>query len=246
MRQASSARGVIHVHTEFSFDGALDAARIAEKCRERGLAFAAVADHAESMDSKQLDRLVGECRANSDSSFVLIPGLEHRYRHGVHILALGQSRWTTEPSTVDMLSSLADDDCALVAAHCASPHDLPPELLEILTAVEIWNVSRDMRLLPTSRHLPVYQHWAARYPNLYAVGGLDMHKGNEWGCEVVLDSPCEASTGAVLERLKAGRFSTRSRLLSFGSRPAGGVRNLAFAAGDVLVAARDLRNRVFR
>jgi hypothetical protein len=246
MRQACSARGVIHVHTELSFDGALQVAHIAEKCRRRGLSFAAIADHAESMTSALLDRLVGECRANSDSGFVMMPGLEHRYRHGVHILALGQSRWATAPSIVDMLRSLADDGCALVAAHCSLPSDLPPELLEILTAVEIWNVSRDTRLLPTTRHFPVYKKWAANYPNLFAVGGLDMHKGNEWGCEVVLDSACVASSEAVLERLKAGQFSTRGRFLSFGSRPSGGVRNLAYVAGDALAAVRDLRNRVFR
>lgn len=246
MREAGSARGVVHVHTEMSFDGTLSLSRIAELCRRRGLSFAAITDHAESMNSGLLDRLVDECTANSDSDLVLIPGLEHRYSSSVHILALGQSKWVSASSTLGTLKLLASDGCLLIAAHPTSPYDLPSELLEIMTAVEIWNVGRDTRLLPTTRQFPVYKKWAASYPNLYAIGGLDMHKGSEWGCEVVLDPPCEISSDSVLRALKAGQFSTRSGLLTFGSRPSGGVKNLAFAAGDVLAIARDLRNHVLR
>lgn len=246
MQGTGGIRGVIHVHTELSFDGKLAAARIADSARCRGLAFAAIADHAESLDDQALCKLVEDCHANSNSDFVLIPGLEHRYRRGVHILALGQTQPVRATSTVGMLRSLAEEGCVLVAAHCSTPQDLPRELLEVLTAVEIWNVTRDTRLLPTSRYLPVYQRWSRDYPNLYAIGGLDMHKGNEWGCEVVLDQPCDASAESVLGSLRAGRFSTRSRFLSFGSRPTGGARSIAFAAGDALAGVRDIRDRMLR
>lgn len=246
MQQAGQARGVVHIHTEMSFDGVLQPVTIAERCLQRGLSFAAIADHAESMTGVLLERLVEECRANSDSGFVMIPGLEHRYKHGVHILVLGQTRWVSAPSTLGLLRELAEDGCVLVAAHCASAADLPPELLEILTAVEIWNVSRDTRLLPTTRQVGVYKKLAESYPNLYAIGGLDMHKGTEWGCEVVLNELGETSAAAVFDCLRSGDFSTRSRLLSFGSRPAAGAMSLAFAAGDALVGVRDLRDRVLR
>ncbi len=245
MRGTSATRGIVHVHTELSFDGILQPATIAQKCRQRGLAFAAITDHAESMTEKLLDRLVTECAAQSGPDFVLIPGLEHRYKHGVHVLALGQSTWVTGSSAEAMLRALTVDGCVLVAAHCATPTDLPHEVIEMCTAVEIWNVARDTRLLPTTRQVQVYRKWAESYARLYAVGGLDMHKGTEWGCEVLLGSMCELTAASVLEELRAGRFSTTSRLFSFGSRLGGG-RKIAFAAGDALVGVRNLRDRVLR
>lgn len=246
MRQAGGARGITHIHTEFSFDGTLGLAALAEKCRRRGLAFAALSDHAESMNETLLERMVEECRECSDSDFVLIPGLEHRYKRGIHILALGQNKWIAGESLDEMLMELADDGCVLVASHCVSPADLPPELLEILTAVEIWNVSRDTRLLPTATQVRVYKKWAESYAHLYAIGGLDMHKGAEWGCEVVLESSGAPTPAEVLRHLTKGRFSTRSRLFCFGSRPAAGVPDVAFAIGNALASVRRLRDRVMK
>lgn len=244
MRQDARSRGVIHLHTSFSFDGSLSPARIAALCRDRGLSFAAIADHAESMDEDSMRRLAGECEEASGEDFVMIPGLEHRFRRGIHILAFGQRRLVPARNLAEMFEEIHADGCVLVAAHCTSAGDLPRELVEILTAVEIWNVGRDTRVLPTSRQIPVYRRLAKAYPWLYATSGLDMHKGNEWACETVLDPPCEASDTEVLDRLRQGQFATESRWYSFSSRPAGGYRELAFVAGDVVYGIREVRNRL--
>ena len=244
MRQAQCPRGIVHIHTSFSCDGLLPPGEIARVCKDRGLAFAALADHAEDVNDDTLAMLVRECEHYSRSGFVLVPGLEHRFQTGVHILALGQRRLTHAQSPAEMFSALATEGCVLVAAHCAADGDLSASLLEMLSAVEIWNVSRDTRYLPTSRSFAAYRQWAPVHPNLYAIGGLDMHSGNEWGCEVVLDHHCEPTCGAVLAGLRQGQFVTRGRLLSFGSRPTSAVRGLAFAAGDALAGARNVRNRV--
>lgn len=244
MRQDGHPRGIVHVHTSLSGDGLLSVDVIARMCRSRGLAFACLADHAEDADEEHLGALVRECEELSGDDFVLIPGLEHRFQGGVHILALGQQRLARFGSQMDMFSALAGE-CVLVAAHCVNGCDLPPRLLEMLSAVEIWNVGRDTRFLPRSGYFAAYRQWALAYPDLHAIGGLDMHAGSEWGCEVVLDRECEMSPDAVLGRLRAGEFLTRGMLLSFGSRPTGGgVGGLAFAAGDALASARDARNRV--
>jgi hypothetical protein len=243
MRQDERRRGIVHVHTERSADGLLSVGEIARMCRARGLAFACIADHAEDLDEDAVASLVRECEEQSGDDFVLVPGLEHRFGQGVHILALGQKRPVRFDTRMDTLSALADE-CVLVAAHCTSRHDLPPRLLEMLSAVEIWNVSRDTRFLPKSGCFAAYRRWAGAYPSLYAIGGVDMHRGTEWGCEVVLEGACELTADAVLGRLRAGEFVTRGTFLSFGSRPTGGARGIAFAAGDALAGARDARNRV--
>ena len=244
MRKADCPTGIIHVHTAASADGLLDVDDIAQMCRDRGLSFAAITDHAEDMNEERMNALVRACDEHSKDSILLIPGLEHRYMHGVHVLALGQRRLIRTESALSLFQALLSEKCVLVAAHCAAHEDLPASMLEILSAVEIWNVSRHTRYLPISGCLNAYRRWAAEYPNLYAIGGLDMHRGHEWGCEVVLNRTCGLTEDSVLAALRTGEFITKGRLLSFGSRPTGGVRALAFTAGDALAGVRDARDRV--
>jgi hypothetical protein len=214
-------------------------------CRQRGLAFAALSDHAEDVDESAMAGLVEACDALSHDGFALIPGLEHRLDSGVHILALGQKRLVAAGSPIHTLARLSSEGCVLIAAHCPARVELTASLLEMLSAVEIWNVSRHTRYLPTSGGLVAYRRWAEAYPNLFAIGGLDMHSGSEWGCEVALDRDCEITPEAVLTEIRKGRFCTKGRFVSFDSRPNGGVRDLIFAAGDALAGVRDARNRVF-
>lgn len=243
MGQAERARGVVHIHSAFSADGCLQIDEIATRCIERGLSFAILADHAEDVGEAAMRRLVAACESQCREGFAIIPGLEHRLTERIHILAFGQRRIVTANSTIEMLEAISVDNCVLVAAHCNFDSNLSARLLEILAAVEIWNVSRHTRFLPTRCSLAAYRRWASAYPNLFAIGGLDMHSGGEWGCEVVLDRNCEITPDFVLAELKAGRFCTRGKLVSFDSRPTSGVRDVVFAAGDVLAGIRDVRDR---
>jgi len=246
MGQVEPARGVVHVHSAFSADGLLSIDEIAHRCIERGLSFAALTDHAEDVDQAAMHRLVAACESRSRDGFVLIPGLEHRLSERVHVLALGQKRLLDAPGVVRTLEAAAGAGCMLIASHCAIDSDIPPRVLEILSAVEIWNVSRHTRFLPARGGLAAYREWSRAYPNLLAIGGLDMHSGGEWGCEIVLERNCEITQETVLSELRAGRFRTRGRFASFDSRPAGGVRDAIFAVGGVLAGVREARDRMLR
>lgn len=247
MGQVKRARGVVHIHSAFSTDGSLSIDEIARRCIGRGLSFAALSDHAEDVDEAAMCRLVAACEGCSRNGFVLIPGLEHRLSERVHILALGQKQLFDAPDTIETLRTAAAEGCVLVASHCVGASDIPPRVLEILCAVEIWNVSRHTRFLPTRGGLTAYRWWSRVRPNLLAVGGLDMHSGREWGCEVVLGRDCEMTQEAILSELRAGQFRTKGRFTSFHSRPETGIRDdLIIAAGDMLAAIRDARDRVIR
>jgi len=246
MGQDERARGVVHIHSGFSGDGLLGVEEIASLCAERGLSFAALTDHAEDVDEAAMRDMVAACDEQTRAGFTAIPGLEHRLTEHVHILAVGQRRLVESDSTVGMLEAVVREGAVLVAAHCTADTDLPPRVLEILTAVEIWNVSRHTRYLPTRDSIAAYRHWSRAYPHLSAIGGLDMHTGCEWGCEVVLSVGRASTQDAVLDELRAGRFRTKGSLTSFGSRPSGGIRDFIFAAGDALAGARDARDRVLR
>lgn len=246
MGQVERARGVVHVHSAFSADGSLSIDEIARRCVDRGLSFVALTDHAEDVDQAAMRRLVAACQKRSRDGFVLIPGLEYRLSEQVHILAIGQYQLLDAPGVVDAIEAAFGDGCVLVASHCTLDSDIPPRVLEILSAVEIWNVSRHTRFLPAGGGVAAYRQWSRAYPDLLAIGGLDMHSGREWGCAVVLERDCEVRQDTVLSELRAGRFYTKGRFASFSSRPADGIRNVMFAAGEVLVGVRGARDRILR
>jgi len=243
LRQPQHARGIVHVHTDLSHDGHLTPARIARMCMDRGMCFAAISDHAEDITSDSMELLVRECNEQSSDKFTLIPGLEHRFALGIHIVVLGQRRLTPPAPILDTLKRLADDGCILIAAHCANSAHIPPDLLRILTAIEIWNIGRDTRYLPTSASVRAYMDCIRAKSDLLAIGGADMHIGREWGCEIILRTPCGADQNAIITQLRSGSFITRGRFVTFPSRPTGRSRLLIFRAGDALARVRSVRDR---
>lgn len=242
MRKTRCVRGIVHVHTAGSRDGFLSPWEIADMCEGQGLSFAAITDHVEDMTPSSMERLVADCAEHSQRGFVLIPGLEHRFARGIHILSLGQYELTPPGKIIQTLRLLANQDGVLIAAHCKNSRDIPGELLELLTAIEVWNIGRDTRYLPTSAAIRAYFRCLPNKPDLLAIGGLDLHRGREWGCEVMVYLSDECSPDAILSALRRGDFATTSRLFSFSSRPSRTTGILAFRVGDVLSRIRSIRD----
>lgn len=243
MQEAQPLRGVAHLHTVFSHDGALTPSRIADMCAARGLSFAAISDHAEDMDEGSMAELVRQCKACSGPGFALIPGLEHRLVDGVHMLALGQRRLLEGCGGMDLQEWLAREGCVLVLAHCNDCGKVLGDMVRSIHALEVWNVAHDTRYFPTSGGAHAYRCCTGLNPGLLALGGLDMHTGREWGCELVLDGRCPVRPQDILRKVCRGEFTNRGRFVSFSSRPGfRGVNSILSKAGDTLVRVRDIRD----
>src|SRR5262245_34165832 len=88
----NSMKGVLHVHSVFS-DGEESLDCLVETLRQAGMSFAAVSDHAEAFDDRQMEDYVRICEALSTESFLVIPGLEFAlYGGALHILGYGITR----------------------------------------------------------------------------------------------------------------------------------------------------------
>ena len=244
MQKTRQIRGVIHIHTACSRDGFLSTLEIADMCEAQGLSFAAITDHAEDMSPDSMTKLAAECSEHSRRDLLLIPGLEYRFAHGIHILVLGQREFVPPEPVIPSLQQLSNQGCMLIAAHCRNSRDIPDELLESLSAMEVWNIARDTKYFPTSTAIRAYFRCLSRKPDLLGIGGLDLHRGREWGCEILLDVSGIYEVSAVLSSLHQGKFITSGRLFSFSSKPSHTTDMFAFRIGDAVARIRDVRDAV--
>ena len=83
--------GVVHVHTSYSRDGKLSLHELKEKCRNEGIKFVFISDHAEDLDPFQYDILKQECEELSSELLCFVPGLEFDCLDGLHILGFNLS-----------------------------------------------------------------------------------------------------------------------------------------------------------
>src|SRR5215469_5131451 len=101
----ADAVGVVHVHSAYSHDSRDSLASVREFALARELRFVGLTDHAEDFDADRFAAYRAECAGLSDAAVTLIPGLEFRFEGytGLHLLALGLTRWITPAKPEDFI-----------------------------------------------------------------------------------------------------------------------------------------------
>jgi hypothetical protein len=204
--------GIVHVHSAYSHDGRDSIEDLRRFAEARGIAFIGLTDHAEDFDGARFAELAAECRRVSDAAVAILPGLEYRFRgrKGLHLLALGLSRWIAPTTPAEFVEQARDAAGLTIAAHpLLYRHELPEEVGRGIDAVEVWNAAYNTRLLPDPRAIRLLHRWQQRRPELVGVFGLDQHDaGNDRGLRVRL---ADAGEPDPLGALRAGRFRNLGR-----------------------------------
>jgi hypothetical protein len=212
------AVGIVHVHSDYSHDGADSLTTIRKRAARAGVSFVAWTDHAEDFDEQRFTEYSSRCGELSDTHVSLLPGLEFRFprQRGLHLLAFGLERWVS-PATPEAFVSDVTPLAELTAmAHpVLAEYRLPPAVRAGIGAIEVWNASYNTRYLPDPRAIALLQSVRRDRPEVVAIAGLDQHDGaNDRRVRVVLTAPSDALT--PLEALRAGRFRNRGLTMSFG------------------------------
>jgi hypothetical protein len=233
--------GIIHIHSNYSHDGRDSLARLRELSLARGISFVALSDHAEDFDAAIFAALVAECARLSDERVRLIAGLEYRFAgfKGMHLLAFGLREWIA-PGTPAEFARLAPAAAALTAiAHpVLTRYRIPPEVLDVVDAVEIWNAGYNTRYLPDPRAIGLLHELRRRRPAVVGFAGLDQHDAaNDRELRIVVD----AGEADPLAAIRAGRFRSRGRTMTIDARVSWGPTRLA-----ALRAVRLVYDRVER
>jgi hypothetical protein len=209
----------VHVHSHYSHDSRDSLEDLREFSIARGLRFLALTDHAEDFDQSKFRRFQEECRRLSDGSVSLIAGLEFRFSGypGLHLLALGLSRWI-QPRTFEEFFALTASDAAVTMAAHPKLYGwaVPDSVARSVDAIEIWNASYNTRYLPDPRAITMLHEIRITRPGVVAVAGLDQHDArNDRGVRVVLTAE---RWNDPLAELRAGRFENHGKYVRLDSR----------------------------
>lgn len=203
-------RAAVHVHSDWSYDGAWSLRRIADVFSRLGYYdIVLMVEHDQGFSAGRWRAYREACR-EAGGRVLLIPGIEYQDPDNVTHIAvwgvkasfLGQSQ-----PTMDTLRGAADEQSLAIFAHPrrrGAIDRFDPRWVPLLSAVETWNrkydgvaPNRAASALAASHGLPT-------------VTGLDLHTGRQLfplAVEIGVDGVPAEDT--VLGAMHAGRFRTR-------------------------------------
>ena len=205
-------KGALHIHSNLSRDGTLSIAELAQWYSSKGYQFLALTEHAEDMDRGKIETLVTDCARYSSENFCLIPGLEFACTPRLHIPAIGVVELIVEKEPVLVVEKIHENNGFAVLAH---PRRLgwecPSDILKVVDAAEIWNVTSDGKFLPAPQALDAYRKMSEVNPKLLAITAHDFHR-KEGYYDLALHVDLHSlGREAILEALKKGNYSICSR-----------------------------------
>jgi len=241
--------GILHVHSNLSYDGQNTLAEIAFFAKSRGYQFVAMSEHSDTFDPQKMAYLVDQCGRLSDASFLMIPGLEFTCDNRLHLLALGIERYinTTNPILVARFAR-EQGGLAILSHPSRYAYQIPSGLETYLDGIEVWNAGYDGRFIPNDRSIRLWKSLRTCNNSLRAFGSQDLHAIEDHR-HVRVGVRCEQLTRhAILKGLRAGKFVISNSFLRLQSDSSPCWMKLsAIGAGRrAYLVAKALRDRLAR
>jgi hypothetical protein len=211
---AIHTRGIIHVHSKYSHDGTMGLSQLKELCKEKGLRFIALTEHAESMDEGKMNDFLAECAALSDKDSIIIPGLEY-ICCGMHILAIGTTEIINESEPEKLVEKIKALGGLASLAHVVYYESIPYEKLKNLDGIEIWNPRYDSRFSPSLKALNILKRFREVNKNILAFSGLDLHKKSGIRSMITVIHTEVYSREDVIKALRTGGFHSKGQMMRF-------------------------------
>ncbi len=210
------AKGIIHSHTTFSYDGKLSVAEFSALLRNEGFHFVGLTEHTLDLGPEKYAELTRECRENSDSNFIAIPGLEFRCEDGNEIAGIGVRQWLEDKPAEEMISAIGEAGGFSIWVH---PHKKGRWNRPFLgcDAIELLNGKLDGVFAPNFGLLRAYKRQRAQGRKFHAIFGLDFHNQRQPRSVWVECQVAELTADAIVKALREGRYESRSAYGSMAS-----------------------------
>lgn len=219
-------KGILHAHSNYSYDAKLSLRELKSLCREHGLSFVCMTEHTDELTKERAMQFVDECGRESDASFMFIPGFEVPYRlpggAHAHVLMIGMRSFHEKYApNLETLKPWTDEAEFVVLAHpVRNQFDVDDGLLGSIDALEVWNQQYEGKRAPRTRSLHLFGALKKMKPELLAIGGVDLHRKEHIGAPIVTLSIGSLSEADILEKLKVGAFTVSSpQALLYGTLP---------------------------
>lgn len=236
-------QGIFHAHSTYSHDGRCTLPELVSLCKERGLGFIALSEHAEDMEEASMDAFASECKELSKTGFILLPGLEFGFSEypKLHLLGIGVTRYIPPSDISRTIDAIREQGGLSVIAHPArNGHFVPEHIKGKIDGIEVWNAAYDSRYLPHHKSVSLYRALRKINNSMLAFGGLDFHTA--WNFKelsvCVNGSPADAKE--LLDLLREGSFTNKGKLFTIGSRQAlGRMAGTGIKIGRALLEGAD-------
>lgn len=213
-------KGALHIHSDISNDSQLSLRHIRDLFKGRGYAFIMTAEHAESLDTDRYIALQHQYDNLSDNDFLMIPGIEIKWKDKVHFLAYGAKKFMDNEMDLSLEDTIKrirqDTGCELLIwGHFRHPSKITKEMYDALPLVdglEIFNTMYHGRFTPDFSGLWAINSLRPRGHALLGIGGLDMHSVshyNEISC--VIEGLDELKKEKIFDFIRQGRFIIKGR-----------------------------------
>lgn len=174
MQDGKKFRGLIHIHTTYSYDGTLSLPDVVNLVKNKQYNFIILTEHAEDFDDKKMQTVVNECKEASDDAFLVIPGLEFNI-NGIHILGIGIEYYIHETEPAELIRKIHENNGLAILAHTVDYKNIPYAKVKDVDLIEIWNPRYGERLAPSIASIKVLNEFRTMKKTYCATGGLDLH-----------------------------------------------------------------------
>ena len=238
-------KGIVHVHSNYSYDGQHSLEEIAEMGKNRGYHFIGMSEHSDTFDEEKIARYVKECKNASTENCLIIPGIEFTCENNLHILGLGVRQYTSGKDPFQIARFIRQQGGVAVIAHPVRYHyQIPEGLAAVVDGIEVWNAGYDGRFVPNDLSLALLRNLKDHGGGLYAFGGQDLHQIIDH-CHVQIAVLSDgAGAGEILKSLKEGTFRIVNPYFKLDGRHEVSLLNLTriAAARRIYEAAKRIRD----
>jgi predicted metal-dependent phosphoesterase TrpH len=241
-------KGIIHVHSNYSYDGRHSLEEIARHGRGRGYSFIGMSDHSDTLNEEKMAQQVKDCEKATTSDCLIIPGIEFTCENDLHLLGLGVRHYTDTKDPAKVSEFIRQQGGIAAIAHPSRYNfQISPNLADILHGIEVWNARYDGRFVPNDRSLNLLKEFRSRNKNLLAFGGQDLHWMTDHHYVEITVFCDELTENKILGALKDGNFLISGHF--FRVNPKGGlgrwkIRQIG-AARRLYRLAKFVRDRLF-
>jgi hypothetical protein len=200
-------RGILHVHSRYSYDGEHSLEEIASFAGRRGYSFVCMSEHSDTLDEEKVARFVEECGRVSNSGCLIIPGIEFTCQNRLHLMGLGVRGYISSRDPLQVTDFIHSQGGIAVICHpIRYQYLIPHDLSRVVDGIEVWNGVYDGRLVPNDRSLRLIREVRRYNKSCLAFGGQDLHRLHERdSVEITVD--CDRlAEDALVRALKNGDF----------------------------------------
>lgn len=202
-------KGLIHIHTTYSFDGTFSLTDFVNLAKARRYDFIILTEHAEGFDDKKMQLVIDKCKSVTDEAFLAIPGLEFNINNEVHILGIGIRKYIDEKDPEELIRKIHENDGIAILAHTAEYRKIIPYAkIKDVDFIEIWNPRYGEILSPSIKSIKILHEFRKMNKPYSASGGLDLHNLQDFVplYQVVFSE--RLTQKEIISSLKRGEFIT--------------------------------------